>query len=114
MVARWGMNEDLGPIDLRQSEDHPFLGQSIAQPHDHSDATAAQVDAAVIALLKQAEKQATNALSEHRNRVEHLVATLEAKETLELDEIRQCLDPDSKVAPLKRPDSGLGKVPTVR
>ena len=27
MVARWGMNAEIGPIDLRESEDHPFLGR---------------------------------------------------------------------------------------
>jgi cell division protease FtsH len=114
MVARWGMTEDLGPVDLRQSEDHPFLGQSIAQPRDHADATAAQVDAAVISLLKQAEEQATTILTEHRARVEQLVSSLEAKETLELDEIRRCLDPDSKVTSLTRPEDRLGKIPPAR
>lgn len=114
MVTRWGMTEDLGPVDLRQSEDHPFLGQSIAQPRDHADATAAQVDAAVISLLKQAEEQATTILTEHRPRVEQLVSSLEAKETLDLDEIRRCLDPDSKVTSLRHPEGWLGKIPPVR
>ncbi len=109
MVARWGMTEDLGPVDLRQSEDHPFLGQSIAQPRDHADATAAQVDAAVIALLKQAELQAAGILGEHRPAVEKLISSLEVNETLDFDEIRRCLDPDNKVIPLKRPDTGSGK-----
>jgi cell division protease FtsH len=111
MVARWGMTGLLGPVDLRQSEDHPFLGQSIAQPRNYADATAAKVDAAVITLLKDAEQQAADILAGHRSRVEHLVSSLEAKETLDFDEIRRCLDPDSKVTPLKRPKDGAGKVP---
>ena len=111
MVARWGMTEDLGPVDLRQSEDHPFLGQTIAQPRAFADATAAQVDAAVITLLKKAEQQAAEILAGHRSRIENLVSSLEAKETLDFDEIRRCLDPDSKVTPLKRPKRGVGKVP---
>ncbi|MFT6773535.1 MAG: cell division protease FtsH [Paracoccaceae bacterium] len=65
MVARWGMTEELGPVDLRQSEDQPFLGQSIAQPRGHADATEAQLDAAVIALLKEAERQAAETLAAH-------------------------------------------------
>ncbi|MDU8925757.1 ATP-dependent zinc metalloprotease FtsH [Alisedimentitalea sp. MJ-SS2] len=113
MVARWGMTEDLGPIDLRQSEDHPFLGQSIAQPRDHADATASQVDAAVIALLKEAERKASEVLAEHQAQVELLVASLEARETLDFDEIRHCLDPEGKVTPLKRPHLGLDKIPPV-
>ena len=113
MVARWGMTEDLGPVDLRQSEDHPFLGQSIAQPRDYADATAAQVDAAVIAMLKEAAGQAADILGEHRSRVEKLVSSLEAKETLDFDEIMRCLDPDSKIIPMKRPETGLGNKPPV-
>ncbi|MDJ0630132.1 MAG: ATP-dependent zinc metalloprotease FtsH [Rhodobacter sp.] len=114
MVARWGMTDDLGPIDLRQSQEHPFLGQSIAQPRDFADATAALVDTAVIDLLKEAEVQATKILKDHRPRVEALITRLEEKETLDFEEIQRCLDPDSKVTPLKRPNSGVGKIPPVR
>ncbi len=100
MVARWGMTKDIGPVDLRQSDEHPFLGQSIAQPRDHADATAAQVDTEVIRLLKEAEQKATEILSRNRSRVEQLVLSLEASETLEFEEIKQCLDPDNKVTKL--------------
>ncbi len=111
MVARWGMTSDLGPVDLRESEDHPFIGQSIAQPRGHADATAAQVDRAVIGMLKTAEKQATDVLVEHRPRIEHLIGELEARETLDSSEIQQCLDPDSKVTPMKPPHRKLDQIP---
>lgn len=101
MVARWGMTKEIGPVDLRQSDEHPFLGQSMAQPRDHADATAAQVDAEVITLLKEAEQKATEILSKNRSRVEQLILSLEASETLEFEEIKQCLDPDNKVTKLK-------------
>ncbi len=114
MVARWGMAEELGPVDLRQSEDHPFLGQSIARPRDFADRTAAQVDAEVIDLLKAAEASATEVLAEHKPQVEHLIQELEIKETLAFDEIRICLDPDSKVTQLKPPKVRRDKIPPVR
>ena len=31
MVSRWGMSKEVGPVDLRESEEHPFLGREIAQ-----------------------------------------------------------------------------------
>jgi len=111
MVARWGMTEDLGPVDLRQSEDNPFLGQSIAQPRGHADATAAQVDAAVIALLKASEDQASEILKNHKDRVQHLIESLEVKETLKLDDIALCLDPNSKVTALNRPQQQIDRSP---
>ncbi|WP_432254810.1 ATP-dependent zinc metalloprotease FtsH [Limimaricola sp. AA108-03] len=97
MVSRWGMDEALGPVDLKQSEDHPFIGQSIAQPRSHADETAARVDRAVMALLKDAERRATEILERHRSEIDNLVEALEARETLDADEIRRCLDPEGRV-----------------
>lgn len=110
MVTRWGMTEELGPVDLRQSEDHPFLGQSIAQPREHADETAARVDQAVMALLRTAEDTANAVLSAKRHVVEKLITKLEAEEVLDYAQIKACLgngddQPDAikgKVTPLKR------------
>jgi cell division protease FtsH len=100
MVARWGMNAEIGPTDLRESEDHPFLGRRIAQPRSFSDATAARVDAAVMELLHAAAAHATRLLEAHRDRVAQLVARLEVEETLDAAAIRACLAPDEKITPL--------------
>lgn len=113
MVARWGMTDDLGPIDLRQSENHPFLGRSIAQPRSHSDLTAAKVDGAIIELLKEADALATATLSEHRSQIDRLITELEARETLDFDAIRACLDPKGQVDQPKQDLSSITKVPLV-
>ncbi|MFC4216213.1 ATP-dependent zinc metalloprotease FtsH [Pseudophaeobacter arcticus] len=103
MVARWGMSDDIGPVDLRQSEDHPFLGQSMAQPREHADKTAARVDDAVSTLLKQAEAEATGIITRHEKEVRALIEALESKEVLEFREIETCLKPVvSVVRPLPR------------
>jgi len=100
MVSRWGMDEDIGPVDLRQSEDHPFLGQSIAQPRDYADETAARVDRAVMAILKDAETKATKILTDHKSGLEHLIKKLEVAETLDFENIRECLELNKNVLPL--------------
>jgi cell division protease FtsH len=110
MVARWGMSSALGPVDLRHSEDHPFLGQSIAQPRNFSDATAAKVDEKVIALLKEADDRATRMLTEHLARTERLVGSLEERETLEFEDIRALLDGEEGTSPDK-PHGDLGRIP---
>jgi cell division protease FtsH len=99
MVARWGMDPDIGPVDLRDSEDHPFLGQQIAQPRSFSDQTAARVDQAVITLLHAAEMQASQIIEAHRDQIGQLVARLEADETLDLPAIRDCLGANDTVTP---------------
>ena len=99
MVGRWGMNEDIGPIDLRDSDDHPFLGQAIARPRNFSDAAAAQVDVAVQSLLKESEAKAIEILTQNKDKLAALAKQLEREETLDADAIRKCLDPNN-VTPL--------------
>jgi cell division protease FtsH len=114
MVARWGMTQELGPIDLRESDDHPFLGRSIAQPRSHSDKIAAEVDHAVIDILNEAEARATATLREHKPTIEDLISALEAKETLNFDEIQLSLDPERKVKQPQRASLSVTKIPAVR
>ena len=94
MVARWGMSDEVGPIDLRQSEEHPFLGREIAQPRHFSDTTAHEVDEAVRHLLEAAEEQAAEVIARHSAQIERLIVRLEAAETLDHDAIEVCLGSD--------------------
>jgi len=109
MVARWGMNAELGPINLRESEDHPFLGQKISQPRSFSDKTAARVDNAVIELLKNANKNAVQLLQTHQKAVITLANRLELEETLDANAIQDCLESGGKITgsirklPLSKP-----------
>ena len=91
MVARWGMSAQVGPIDLRESEDAPFLGREIAQPRVFSEHAAEQVDSAVRALLVEAEARATAIVADHPQQLQALVAALEDKETLDRAGIAACL-----------------------
>ena len=113
MVSRWGMDEKIGPIDLRQSEDHPFLGQSIAQPRDHADETAARVDQAVIAMLKNAEAKAIKILSDNKPGLQRLIEKLEVAEILDIDGIRECLEPIGDVRPSSSASCKKRKTPTL-
>ncbi len=93
MVARWGMSEEVGPVDLRESEEHPFLGREIAQPRHYSEHSAEVVDHAVQQLLLQAEAVASKTIERHRRALERLVDELKKRETLKREDIEQCLGP---------------------
>ena len=93
MVARWGMSEEIGPVDLRQSEEHPFLGREMAQPRHYSEHSAHAVDQAVQNLIRQAEESANNTLKQHQHQLEKLIAELETKESLQQEDIKACLGP---------------------
>jgi len=103
MVARWGMAESVGPVDLRESEEHPFLGREIAQPRRFSESSAQSVDAAVRALLLEAEERVAELLRTHRADLEQLVAALEREETLQREQIEACLKPG-----VAEPAAGVG------
>jgi cell division protease FtsH len=87
MVSRWGMSEEIGPVDVRQSEEHPFLGREIAQPKRFSEDMSRKVDEAVSKLLREAEDRGRQIISTHRGVIEELVTKLEAEETINHEEI---------------------------
>jgi len=101
MVGRWGMSEEVGPVDVRESEEHPFLGREMAQPRRFSEATAEVVDTAVRALLREAEDRASEIMQTHRPQMERLIAALEQKETLDRAEIEACLGAPRTAVPIK-------------
>jgi cell division protease FtsH len=91
MVARWGMSPEVGPVDLRESEEHPFLGREMAQPRRFSESSAQAVDDAVRKLLIEAEKTAGEVIRAHRGELGELVARLEKDETLHREDIEKYL-----------------------
>lgn len=93
MVTRWGMSEQVGPVDLRESEEHPFLGREMAQPRHYSEHSSELVDEAVKDLLDQAQQRATAVLEHHRDSLSRLVEALEKEETLYQDKVAEILQP---------------------
>ena len=103
MVSRWGMSREIGPVDLRDSEEHPFLGREMALPRHFSENSAKLVDEAVKELLGNAEKQAIDLITKHRERLDDLINELEEHETLNQEQIKLCLG--DKVKSIKDHDN---------
>lgn len=91
MVGRWGMSEEVGPMDVRDSEEHPFLGREISQPRRFSEATAEAVDRSMRELLLEAEKSAGAVIEGHNDQLNKMIAALEKYETLNREQIEQIL-----------------------
>ncbi len=100
MVARWGMDETVGPVDVRQSEEHPFLGREFAQPRYFSETTAHAVDEAIRRLLVDAEDRVVAIIETHRPALDRLIGTLEDQESLDRDAIDACLEPAASRRPV--------------
>jgi len=104
MVTRWGMAKEIGPMDLRQSSEHPFLGKDIAQPRHFSENSAQLVDKAVKQILLDAEQSALQVLTSRETQLQTLVAALQQQETLSREHIERCLT-DSE--PSHRPSGAI-------
>ncbi len=86
MVTRYGMNEELGPIQLNQGEHSPFMGMEIGEQRHYSEEVAQQIDKEVRGLVDRAYQRTMSLLQEHREKLKLLAETLLEKETLEQDE----------------------------
>jgi cell division protease FtsH len=98
MVSRWGMSEEIGPVDLRQSEEHPFLGREIAQPRHFSEEMSNRVDEEVSKLLRDAESRSLSIIVSHKDQIERMIAALEERETIDMADIEAILGPREEVA----------------
>jgi cell division protease FtsH len=86
------MSKEIGPVDLRDTEEHPFLGKEMAQPRHFSENSAQSVNKSVKQLLSSdAEKQAIDLIAKHRKLLDNLINELEEHETLDQKQIKTCL-----------------------
>jgi len=100
MVTEWGMSERLGPLAYSGNEQEVFLGHSVTQTKNISDATAKIIDEEIRRFAEEAETLATKVLTENLDKLHDVAKALLEFETLNGDEVRQLLKGES----IDRPD----------
>ena len=91
MVTRWGMSDAVGPVALKQGDDHVFLGQELGQQREFSEATAKLVDDEVRRVIEEAEEQARALLERNRKALDRLAKTLLDEETVSAERLGELL-----------------------
>ena len=91
MVMKYGMSEELGPVEYGENEQEVFLGRSVATQQNMSEEMARKVDLEVRKLIDEAYKKATKVLTEKKGDLEKLAKALLMYETLSGDEIRDLI-----------------------
>jgi cell division protease FtsH len=91
MVTEYGMSGKLGPLRYNDNEEEVFLGHSVAQRKNVSDATAAAIDSEVRRIVEEGENKAREILSTHLEELHALAKGLLEYETLNADEVRDLL-----------------------
>ena len=96
MVMKYGMSEELGPIEYGENEQEVFLGRSVATQQNMSEEIAKKVDLEVRKLIDEAYNTATKILTEKKDDLIKLAKALLVYETLTGDEIRDLILKDIK------------------
>ncbi len=92
MVTEWGMSDKLGPLRYSDNEEEVFLGHSVTQRKNISDATAHLIDEEIRSIVETGETTARKILGEHEKELHLLAGALLEYETLSGDEVRTLIE----------------------
>ncbi len=102
MVTQFGMSDVVGPIAVGDREAEIFLGREVVQRREISDRTAELVDTELKRILSEAYERARTILTEQRDALDRLAASLLERETLDREEVEMVVA-GRKLAPVAPP-----------
>jgi cell division protease FtsH len=91
MVTEFGFSERLGPLRYSENEEEVFLGHSVTQRKNVSDATAKVIDEEIRRIVEEGEHTAREILTSRLDELHALAHGLLEYETLSVDEIRRII-----------------------
>jgi cell division protease FtsH len=109
MVTRYGMS-DLGVMVYGENEGEVFLGRSVTQHKNVSEATMQKVDAEIRRIIDQQYALARQLLEENRDKVEAMTKALLEWETIDADQIDDIMA--GKPPRLPKPSQGSPRAST--
>jgi len=89
MVCRYGMSDDLGALTYGKRETMVFLGRDLGDEKNYSDQTAVLIDKEIHRIVEEAHERARSIVSQYKDRLKKLAATLLEKEVLDGDEAKR-------------------------
>ena len=114
MVTEWGMSDKLGMIAYGDNSQEVFLGHSVTQNKNVSEATAREIDTEIKEIIDGAYARAKKILSDNIDQLHGVARGLLEHETLSGDEIRQVLRGEpviKKIVDEPMPESRRASVP---
>jgi cell division protease FtsH len=103
MVTEFGFSEKLGPLRYADNEEEVFLGHSVTQRKNVSDATARVIDEEIRRIVDEGERTAREILTGHLDELHALAKGLLEYETLSADEIRRVIKGERIVRDVSTP-----------
>jgi cell division protease FtsH len=87
MVTQWGMSDELGPVGYSENQQEIFLGHSVTQSKNVSEATAQTIDREIRRIVEEGHGLARSTLAENRHHLERIAQGLLEHETLSGEDI---------------------------
>ena len=91
MITEWGMSEKLGNLRYNNDSEEVFLGHSVAQSKNNSDATAKIIDDEIRFLADEAESNCRKLIQDNIEELHIIAKGLLEYETLTGDEIKDLI-----------------------
>ena len=92
MVTKWGLSRRLGPQTYSEEDGEVFLGRTVTQHKQVSDATVHAIDKEVRELIDTAYERARTILTTNTDRLHAMAGALLKYETLEQFQIKEIMD----------------------
>jgi len=92
MIMRWGMSDELGTIAFGEDESQVFLGRDLGHTRNFSEAVAYSIDKEVKAIMDTCYKEATDILTQNRDKLDIIANALKEREVLNADEFKGLME----------------------
>ena len=92
MVTKYGMSEELGPVEYGENQEEVFLGRSVTQTQSVSEAVAQKIDKEIRKLVDEGYNKAKQILTDKIEDLHKIAKALLTYETLTGEEIENIIN----------------------
>ena len=92
MVTKYGMSEEMGPVEYGENQEEVFLGRSVTQTQSVSEEVAQKIDKEIRKLVDEGYNQAKKILTEKIDDLHKIAKALITYETLTGEEIENIIN----------------------
>ena len=92
MVTKYGMSEELGPVEYGENQEEVFLGRSVTQTQSVSEAVAQKIDKEIRRLVDEGYNQAKTILTTKIDDLHKIAKALLTYETLTGEDISNIIN----------------------
>ena len=92
MVVKWGLSDRMGPMTFGEDEGEVFLGRSVTQHQEVSDATSCAIDEEVRSIINYNYGRAKTILEENEDTLHRMAQALIKYETIDEHQIKEIMD----------------------